>query len=492
MKTNIILSLWTITLAAISIFLPIQSMSQENNKTSIAIEFNNVICGYSEIEFSDTIIKEKNYIILDQETFANFHALGRDISHHQKFLYHIDPQSGSFIYHKSYHLLGDMEMGGEFYVEGDKLRIVELDGKEEIMEISGETILPNTMLYTYLKRDFADKGLNSKKYTIYDFRSGQVKEVEYTKDSEEFIELAGNKYDAIVLSELDPTTGMDNKIWINKTNGMRLKMESPNKICMYITDSLVPKRIKTGNWDNSFFIKTNEEIHDLRAISYMKAKVKLEAIPKSTMEDLNVSGQQFTGDINENFIQGEFIISHKRYNGKNSTEFPFDKGKYEISETYLENEDGIESDDPELIAIAQKITKGSHDLWQASCKISRWVADNIEGSILDGSAKKTYEERSGLCGAQSKLMAALCRATGIPARVVWGCMYTREMDGSFGHHAWNEVFVGDAGWIPIDVTIHETDYIDSGHIRLGGLKTPQTIINFEEIEILDYKLNSND
>jgi len=271
-----------------------------------------------------------------------------------------------------------------------------------------------------------------------------------------------------------------------------LRMESPNKINMYITDASVPKRIKTGNWDDSFFIKTNKKIDDLRAISYMKVKVKLEAIPTATMGDLNVNGQQFTGSINENFIDGEFIISHKKYNGKESPGFPFDKGKYDISKTYLENEQGIESDDTELIALAQKITKGSDDLWEASCKISRWIADNIEGSILDGSAKDTYDQRSGLCGAQSKLMAALCRAAGIPARVVWGCMYTKEMDGSFGHHAWNEVFMGDAGWIPIDVTVHETDYIDSGHIRLGILKSPQTIINYEEIEILDFKLNPSD
>ena len=148
----------------------------------------------------------------------------------------------------------------------------------------------------------------------------------------------------------------------------------------------------------------------------------------------------------------------------------------------------IRWDDTELVALAQKLTKGSGNLWEASCKISKWVAENIEGSILDGSAKETFIERRGLCGAQSKLMAALCRAAGIPARVVWGCMYTPEMNGSFGHHAWNEVYMGSDGWIPVDVTIHETEYADSGHIRLGVLKTSQTRINYEEINILDYKL----
>ena len=84
------------------------------------------------------------------------------------------------------------------------------------------------------------------------------------------------------------------------------------------------------------------------------------------------------------------------------------------------------------------------------------------------------------------LLAALCRAAGIPARVVWGCVYTPEYDGSFGHHGWNEVYVGEAGWIPIDVTMHESDYVDSGHIRLGVLKTNSTLINYREMKILDY------
>jgi len=70
-------------------------------------------------------------------------------------------------------------------------------------------------------------------------------------------------------------------------------------------------------------------------------------------------------------------------------------------------------------------------------------------------------------------------------------LYTPEYGGSFGHHAWNEVFMGEAGWIPIDVTIHETDYVDSGHIRFGVLKTRQTQINSWKMEILTFKTGSS-
>jgi transglutaminase-like putative cysteine protease len=84
-------------------------------------------------------------------------------------------------------------------------------------------------------------------------------------------------------------------------------------------------------------------------------------------------------------------------------------------------------------------------------------------------------------------MAALCRAAGIPARVVWGSIYTPEKGGSFGHHAWNEVYMGGAGWIPVDVTLNEPDYANAGHLRLGVLHTWQTVINFREMEILEVR-----
>lgn len=134
----------------------------ETVKSFIAIEYNGVVCGYSEIEFSDTIIDNKNYKFLNQETFANFHALGREINQHQKFDYIIDLKSGSFTYHKSYFKQGEMEMGGTFYIENDNLKTTSLNEPENISSIPAGTILPNTQVFTYLKNDFVDKKLNTK------------------------------------------------------------------------------------------------------------------------------------------------------------------------------------------------------------------------------------------------------------------------------------------------------------------------------------------
>jgi len=173
----------------------------------------------------------------------------------------------------------------------------------------------------------------------------------------------------------------------------------------------------------------------------MKTECSMEPFPVPDREDLNIPGQNFAGEISDGKLHGIFEVLHEKYNGINAPAFPFNPEPYKFREIYLQAEDRIESDDPAIKNMAFDLTEGSADLWEAACRISKWVTMNIDGSILDGSALETFNSRSGLCGAQSLLTTALCRAAGIPSRVVWGCMYTREQEGSFGHHAWNEVFV---------------------------------------------------
>jgi hypothetical protein len=76
---------------------------------------------------------------------------------------------------------------------------------------------------------------------------------------------------------------------------------------------------------------------------------------------------------------------------------------------------------------------------------------------------------------------------GIPARVVWGCLYVPNLGGSFGQHAWNEVYMGEIGWIPLDTTAREVDYADSGHIRLGIVSSAHIALRPKQMEILDFQ-----
>ena len=71
--------------------------------------------------------------------------------------------------------------------------------------------------------------------------------------------------------------------------------------------------------------------------------------------------------------------------------------------------------------------------------------------------------RQGYCEQYAGAMAALVRATGVPARVVLGYTPgTAQPDGSRlvtsdDAHAWVEVYFDDLGWVPYDPTPIDTD-----------------------------------
>ena len=50
----------------------------------------------------------------------------------------------------------------------------------------------------------------------------------------------------------------------------------------------------------------------------------------------------------------------------------------------------------------------------------------------------------------------MARAVGIPTKICAGLVY---LDGKFGYHAWNEVFINNR-WLPVDSTL--------GRYRMGA------------------------
>jgi tetratricopeptide (TPR) repeat protein len=116
------------------------------------------------------------------------------------------------------------------------------------------------------------------------------------------------------------------------------------------------------------------------------------------------------------------------------------------------------------------------------------VGKEIAGAVPGGSsAINTLRIREGECGSHSRLLAAFCRAVGIPSRLAVGCLYSPWYGGSFGQHAWTEVYMGEnVGWIMVDATILEFDYVDAGHIKLGELTTFYP----ESMEILEYRIGN--
>jgi len=485
--STLINSLFAITLILTLLASPFRLFAQGSmDKYFMGIELNDILCGYSEIYVTRPHAGGSPYLNLDQKTYVSFGALGQDVTQNQLFTYRIDTADWNFVYHDSHTVQGEQEVGAIMTVMNDSVYIQPEGQESTAVYLPEHTLLPNTMFFPHLQADFRNGGLDSASYRIFNVRTGRVEDFLYRRLGMESVELNDSVYEAVVLQERDPGTGLLTTYWIDRDSGLRLKMESRMGIRMYLTGPSVMEKLGTGNWDDLIFVRTNEYIGDLRRISSMKVQADLDAFPGPGKGDLNVSGQSFEGTVTGNSLKGTFEMEHQSYKGEGAPAFGEVHDFSPEIHRYLEPEELIQSDDPEILELALRLTEGSKDFWEAACRLSQWVADSIRGSIVGGSALETLHRGDGACGSQSLLLSALCRATGIPARVAWGCVYTPEYGGSFGHHGWNEVYMGEAGWIPVDATLHEPDYLDSGHIRLGELSTNTTVINFREMKILDY------
>jgi hypothetical protein len=464
----------------------------DTEKLYFALEMNNTLCGYSEINISRIEDQGRELILLEQKQYATFSALGSQVEAHINLTYHIDPATGQFTYHDRDVKQGDLELGSEVHIEDGKARFIDTkSGDERTIELPSDVTLENTVFQPHLVRDFVTGRETEKTYQLLDVREMEIHSCTYSLVRQEEVELDGNSYDTIVLEKHIHETGVRAKLWIDKATGRSIKTVLPNKRMSYLTTSSVVKKVRVADMNESITTKANVSIADFKAISYMKVRAVFQPTGLVAREaELSVPGQRFSGTVKDNRIEGVFEIEHTRYDGANAPPFPPDFSGDDALEQFLGPESFLEADDPVLIEEARRITKGSKDSWEAAVRLGTWVAENISYAIPGGgTARKTYDVRAGECGSHSILLAAFCRAVGIPARVVWGCMYTLNFGGSFGQHAWNEIYMGGAGWIPIDATAFEADYIDSGHIRIGAYISFSTAINIQEIEILDYRLS---
>ncbi len=128
----------------------------------------------------------------------------------------------------------------------------------------------------------------------------------------------------------------------------------------------------------------------------------------------------------------------------------------------------VQSDHPSLRALARSARAyGSID--GRMHRLVRFVQKHMDGSRQSlgyASALQAATSRSGDCTEFALLLAALARASHIPARVVGGLVYSSHFTGKgnvFSPHAWVQVWNGSR-WVSFDAGMGQ---FDSTHIVLA-------------------------
>jgi Flp pilus assembly protein TadD len=141
----------------------------------------------------------------------------------------------------------------------------------------------------------------------------------------------------------------------------------------------------------------------------------------------------------------------------------------------------IRSDDKSVIERAREIAGDDRDAWSVARKLSDWTYKNLKWKRVDyADAAQTLATREADCSEFSQLFVAMARSLGLPARIVTGIAYG---DGSFGGHAWVEVYAGQ--WIELDPT-YGTDFVDATHVRSSSNELlSYAALNLVQVEALE-------
>ncbi|QDU62877.1 Transglutaminase-like superfamily protein [Planctomycetes bacterium Pan216] len=154
-----------------------------------------------------------------------------------------------------------------------------------------------------------------------------------------------------------------------------------------------------------------------------------------------------------------------------------------VATEYLEANAFIQSDNPEIARIAKDLVGNQPDPWKKVTRLEEWVDKNMTNVAFNigfATAAEVIQTRNGDCTEHAVLLAALCRAVGVPARVAMGLVYL-ERTHVLGYHMWTEVNIGGK-WYAVDGTLGRGG-IGGGHIKLadGSLKGSSAMQTFMPI-----------
>jgi hypothetical protein len=142
-------------------------------------------------------------------------------------------------------------------------------------------------------------------------------------------------------------------------------------------------------------------------------------------------------------------------------------GPTEVDSQYLKPNVLITSADSRVRSLSEQATKGTVDPWEKARRINHWVFEHIRDKnfgVAFAAANEVARNLSGDCTEHAVLASAMCRAAGIPSRVVVGLVYVERLKG-FGYHMWYEIYTNQR-WVALDPTFDQSS-VDAVHIKIA-------------------------
>lgn len=175
------------------------------------------------------------------------------------------------------------------------------------------------------------------------------------------------------------------------------------------------------------------------------------------------------------------LTLRKEYHGHAKEQFPAKQPRLprEFAKAYLYDSPGIQTRADEVKTLTEKVGGKIAHPWDKAKAFHAWVWENIrpvEGPYT--SVVEAIKSRVGDCEEHAAVFTALCRASGIPARLVW-----------VPNHNWAEFFLADESgkghWIPAHTSCyswfgwtgaHEVVLQKGDSIELPEKRKPQRLM----------------
>lgn len=275
-------------------------------------------------------------------------------------------------------------------------------------------------------------------------------------------------------------------LWVNK-NGQILKRKTEYETFLLTSQENVDRPVSDAIMRHA--VKPNGSV--IKPERLYKLRLRIRSVDSKGDFRFPETDRQKILTKNENFIELE--LSTRSTPDRNT-----EPSQQPELRRYLVPTDVIQSDVSRIKDLALQITGFHTDPLHAAREIEWFLSGNLRPTFVDAdySALSALDRMSGDCKSSATLLAALCRARGIPARLVGGWVYDSAID-RFIPHMWSEIYARGR-WYELDAT-RGKGKVNATYLILGvsdGSDSQNKVLNESlppiEIDVFDWDLMITD